>query len=126
MKTILGLLCFGLSVANAASLVFDNPSKPMVLPKGTTQFEIVLKSNPSTGYAWFLTNYNATLIKPISWQYHAITDKKRIGAPGESVWTFAVLSGADVVPQSTTLSFEYVRPWENASTTPTVVVVRVE
>ena len=121
---VLLLSSISFTAACAAPLTFEYPGKAIVLPQDTEQFEVVLNSNPSTGYSWFLMNYDSLLLKPIEEKYIANTDKKRIGAPGKDVWTFMVLPGAYIVPRATTLAFEYVRPWENTQPVSTVISVR--
>jgi inhibitor of cysteine peptidase len=58
------------------------------------EFTIKLKSNPTTGYSWFLRDYNAALIESVSHAFQAPTDKKLMGAPGFEVWKFKVKPAA--------------------------------
>jgi inhibitor of cysteine peptidase len=75
-------------------------------------FVIKLKSNPTTGYSWFLRDYNATLIESVKHEFVPSTDKKLVGAPGYELWTFKVNPAGFSVPQQTTIRFVYTRPWE--------------
>jgi predicted secreted protein len=82
-------------------------------------FEINLKSNPSTGYKWYLDNLNQQLITSVKQQYKASKPQKNkplIGASGIETWTFKVNKIAFNVPRTTTISFKYMRPWENDKT----------
>lgn len=75
------------------------------------QFIIKLHSNPSTGYSWFLREYDDKIIVPVKHSYEAAKNKL-VGAPGVDVWTFRVKASAFTVPQQTVIRFVYARPWE--------------
>jgi inhibitor of cysteine peptidase len=90
--------------------------KPVAMvTSGQPEFIIQLKSNPTTGYSWFLRGYNSELIQPIKHQFQA-PDTKLVGAPGFELWTFKVKAAGFVVPQQTLIRFVYARPWESAET----------
>lgn len=74
---------------------------------------IKLKSNPTTGYSWFLVKYNSHLIKPINHTY-VPPISQLVGASGEEVWRFRAEPAAFIVPQQTKIVFVYSRPWEDA------------
>lgn len=76
------------------------------------EFVIKLKSNPTTGYTWFLTDYNSALLEPVKHVFEPATNKKLIGAPGYELWIFRAKPAAFVVPQQTLIRFVYSRPWE--------------
>lgn len=76
------------------------------------QFTIKLKSNPTTGYTWFLREYSTEMITPIKHDFIA-PEKKLIGASGYEEWTFKVNPEAFVVPQLLTIRMVYTRPWKN-------------
>jgi inhibitor of cysteine peptidase len=78
------------------------------------EFIIKLKSNPTTGYTWFLTDYNAGLLEPVKQVFEAAANKKMIGASGYELWTFRMKPSAFVVPQQTLIRFVYSRPWEQS------------
>lgn len=70
-------------------------------------FLISLESNPSTGYAWALSDsYNANIVKFNGSNY---TDNAgaAVGTPGTEDWSFTGLKQG-----STTLEFNYARSWE--------------
>lgn len=75
------------------------------------QFIIQLKSNPSTGYSWFLREYDRNLFKPIKHEYQK-PDSHLMGAGGYELWTFQTLPGAFAVPQQSSIRFVYARPWQ--------------
>lgn len=74
-------------------------------------FTIRLKSNPSTGYAWFLREYDHDLLIPVKHEFkHA--DKELVGAPGSEMWTFKIKPAGFIVPQQSVLRLVYARPWQ--------------
>jgi inhibitor of cysteine peptidase len=83
----------------------------VVTPKNQ-RFIIKLQSNPSTGFSWFVREYDSSLLTAVSQKYVPPGDKKLIGEAGYELWTFQVKSQAFMVPQQTTIRFVYSRPWE--------------
>lgn len=86
-------------------------SKPIVVEQASPRFTVRLNANATTGFQWFLMNYDHDSIRPIR-SYYQAGDSKLMGAPGMSVWEFQVVPQAFRVPQVTHLEFEYRRPWE--------------
>ena len=77
------------------------------------EFVLKLKSNPTTGYSWFLREYNASLISPVKHTFQH-PSQKLIGAPGYELWTFRVKPAGFTVPQQTIIRMIYARPWQGA------------
>lgn len=105
-------------VISITSVMADTAKNVIVVTKNKSTFSIAMTANATTGYAWFLTDYNPRLIRPISHAYKvdAASVKQRItGAPGKSIWTFKVLPAAFKVPMATHLKWVYIRPWEGMS-----------
>lgn len=75
------------------------------------EFNLELKSNPTTGFSWFLREYNTDLITPVKRTFQA-GERKLIGAPGKEIWTFRVKPKGFIVPQQTTLRMIYTRPFQ--------------
>ena len=92
---------------------FTDPSKPIVVKQTDPGFSIILQSNPTTGYSWFLKSYDTDLISPISRKFYPSTNKKLVGAPGYEKWNFRVKSSGFAVPQVTNIVLIYARPWED-------------
>jgi inhibitor of cysteine peptidase len=89
-------------------------SKPAVVVTAQQPvFVIKLKSNPTTGYSWFLREYNDSGIQAVKHVFVAPTDKKLVGEPGYELWTFRVKPAGFVVPQQMMVRFTYTRPWES-------------
>ena len=113
---------FGVSVyADTPTYTEDKTS--IVADVKQLTFIIKLKSNPTTGYSWFLREYDADLITPVKHEFQQ-PEKKLIGAPGFELWTFRMKHAAFTVPQQTALRFVYARPWQGADNS-TQVVFRV-
>ena len=71
---------------------------------------VTLESNASTGYEWSLAdNSDESVLQEAGHEYVAPepTGTPVVGAGGEEVWTFTALSAG-----TSTISMEYVRPWE--------------
>jgi len=75
-----------------------------------------LKSNPTTGYSWFLTAYNPEFLTLQTHQYVAPTSHL-IGAPGYEIWTFKATPLALKAPMILNIEMRYARPWEPLSGT---------
>ncbi len=92
-------------------LPFSDVSKAISVYQKASQFSIKVASNPTTGYAWFLMDYDHALVEPMSRKYYPSTDGK-IGAPGYEVWVFKVAPEAFVVPQLLKIDMQYTRPFQ--------------
>ena len=107
---LLSLACCTTSFATPAAPKEKYPSTVSVNEKEKT-FTVEFKSNRTTGYSWFLSQYDTHLIKPIAYQYK-VPNVSIMGASGVSVWTFQVLPAAKSVPVITTITWLYARPWQ--------------
>ncbi len=85
--------------------------KIITLKKGTTQFNVELPSNKTTGYSWFLGTYDHKLFTPVGHEYIKPKNGK-MGAPGMERWTFKVDPKAYDVPRMTKMKFIYAQPWD--------------
>ncbi|MGY8753317.1 MAG: protease inhibitor I42 family protein [Phycisphaerales bacterium] len=88
--------------------------RDIVISSGRT-FEIVLPSNPTTGYTWELEIQNPTIIKDVSSNFVADASG-RIGVGGATTWKLRADGQGE-----TALTFSYHRPWEE-KVSPTKVV----
>lgn len=81
-------------------------------------FEIVLPANPTTGYGWVLTKYDANLIISLDkkfYQQQQANKAKIVGAPGYEKWRFCLTKDASNFAQNTNIVFSYKRSWEPTS-----------
>ena len=103
------------------------PEKKIYTEKDSTirvavgmEFSIILESNPTTGYSWkFSAALNEKVIQLVGDEFLP-PDNLRKGAPGEQLWTFRRVGDG-----STTISLEYLRPWEKGKTPARVVTFTV-
>lgn len=108
----------------ASTMIVKDASKAINISKQQSKFTVRLPANATTGYSWVLNgDYDQDLIKPVEHQYIA-PDKKLLGAPGTSEWTFQLQAKAFKVPTKITVTLDYMRPWEKAvSKTQTLTVI---
>lgn len=107
---ILGCIALSVSAQDNHSLRFTDLSKPIVVTQKSPFFTITLQSNATTGFTWFLTNYDSKLVTPLSMTYHPPISQM-VGAPGIMEWKFKVNPEAFIVPEYTTIALAYMRPW---------------
>lgn len=101
--------------AHKGITMFSNLNKAIVLSSKDAEFSLQFESNPTTGYSWFLTDYNKALFTFVKHEFVAPKDKKRMGAPGHELWTFRANADFFMAPQMTKIHFTYQRPWEKES-----------
>jgi inhibitor of cysteine peptidase len=111
MASIAIFLLNYVALASPSSADYTQDKTGIVITADQPRFTIKLKSNPTTGYSWFLREYHPSFLEPIHYQFYP-GDTKLVGASGADVWTFHVKPSAFVVPQQTIIRFVYLRPWE--------------
>lgn len=106
-----------LSIANAIETptIYTAQKTHITITTAQPQFIIQLKSNPTTGFSWFLKKYNPQWIQPIKHHFQAPDNPKLIGAPGYELWTFKVKPEGFTKPLQTSMIFVYQRPWEKTN-----------
>jgi predicted secreted protein len=89
---------------------------------GGERFEIRLESNPSTGYAWELSEMTTPDLVVLESRTHVPADSDLVGASGTDVFVFTAVRGAGV------LRLEYVRSFDDPVVAERVAefVVRVD
>lgn len=103
--------CTVLSAQAAAPQTnFSDPNKTIMVSKQAPQFTITLRSNPSTGYSWFIKKYNPDFIKVIKHKYMPPISQL-VGAGGVDVWTFELTPVALTAPHVLKISMLYTRAW---------------
>ncbi|HEX2204569.1 MAG TPA: protease inhibitor I42 family protein [Longimicrobium sp.] len=94
--------------ADTGELGHSDPRRPIVAAAGT-EFQLVLKSNPSTGYAWILADsLPPGVLALVGSRYEP--DRRsagRDGGGGRERWTFRALG-----PGEAAIPLVYARPWE--------------
>lgn len=89
---------------------YTDPNNIVQVTPTDSTVTIKIKSNATTGYSWFLTDYNSALLTPVFSKYVAPTSNL-VGAAGYVEWQFSVNKAAFAVPQLTQVSMQYIRPW---------------
>jgi len=98
------------------AIQMTNPAKSIQVVKDQPEFTIKLRSNATTGYAWFIVNYDKQLMTVESHSYHA-PDAKVVGAAGYQLWKFKAKPGAFIAPQMTSIEMSYTKPWDAEDST---------
>ena len=84
------------------------------------EFSIILESNPTTGYSWkFRSHLDENEIQ-LTGDEFLPPDNLRKGAPGKQLWTFRRVGEG-----STTISLEYLRPWEKGKPPARIMIFTV-
>jgi len=115
MKIVFSLMILFCGYAFAAeekAAAATEDHSAIIVMQAKPQFSIHLPSNPSTGYSWFLHQYDIHTLTPIG-HYFQKQAANQVGATGVEVWTFRVRKSAFKVPKQTTIDFLYARPWES-------------
>ncbi len=93
-------------------------SKLIVLEPGRT-FQVVLQSNPTTGYGWDLSINSPNVVKEVAKNYVA-DSSGRIGVGGETTWTLRTHASGIAK-----LTFSYGRSWATDSTATRTVIFSI-
>lgn len=91
--------------------IYTENTLNIIVSKDHPEFTLKLKSNPTTGFSWFLREYSRNLVKPLKHSFQKPT-QQLMGAPGYEWWTFRIKPAGFIVPQSTTVRMIYARPWQ--------------
>ena len=97
---------------SAVRLKDDDNGTSVTLAVGET-LELVLTSNPTTGYSWSAAEVPACLEQEGEPEYDSDAPPGMMGAGGEDTWRFTAAE-----PGEGTLRLEYTRPWESAEEAP--------
>ena len=89
-KNLSFLICSLVLWGCTQSAQFSDPAQPIEVVAGN-QFQIVLDSNPTTGYHWeFVEEVDGSVIQFVSKDYNA-DEPVMPGSGGTDVWTFKAL-----------------------------------
>ncbi|MDO8954044.1 MAG: protease inhibitor I42 family protein [Gammaproteobacteria bacterium] len=103
----------------------DAPKQTINVSSQQHLVKIALPANATTGYQWYVSNYNTDLLTLTAYHYLAPTNH-RIGAGGTAEFIFSVKPGFHVAPQITNVSFVYGQSWDmNGETTRTVTLTSI-
>ena len=100
------------SIARQLKWEINHPNQAINVSHQQHHFQLVLASNPSTGYRWFLVHLPRHWIRAIG--QRTLTIKKtqsRLSVPTISVWDFAMLHAHYQVPRLLKIKLLYAQPW---------------
>jgi len=108
------------SAKTPAEPIYTTENLNIMVTAAEPTFTIKLKSNPTTGYSWFLRGYDKNLVVP---KAHHIQKNAQglVGAPQFELWTFSIKPAGFIVPHQTTLRFVYTRPWQGGESEAPVI-----
>lgn len=92
----------------------SQPEKAILLTKQRPVYQLVLPSNPSTGYRWYLIAYDDQFLTLVKHDYHQ-PNGHQLGASGEDKWVFRANSSAFKAPMLLNVQLIYARPWDIAN-----------
>lgn len=100
-----------LSLAETKPAPISDDTKPIMVNANDPYVTIRLKSNPTTGYRWFIRSYPHAFIVP---QQHSVEKQTSnlMGAPTQEVFTFKLNRIAFTAPHHFIIRFSYLRPFE--------------
>lgn len=101
------------SVVDDTQMEADATSHIAVLNPNDNHVEIRLAANNSTGYSWFVRDYNYHLLKLESYHYVEPTVTDLVGVRGTAVFVFSVNSGFYDAPQMTSIELVYGQTWQS-------------
>lgn len=99
------------SIAAPQAYNITDPKRTLNISEKYPEFSITLRSNPTTGYSWFMKKYNPHFITVVKHVYHPPISQL-VGAGGVDVWTFRLTPAAFTVPHKLKMKMIYARPWE--------------
>lgn len=108
--TVISVLALALMAGSTIAQAGDN-NKALTVSAQQTTVTVTLPSNATTGYQWFVTDYDHHLLELKNYQYQAPNNGK-MGAPGAAVFKFTALSSFTAAPQLTKINFVYARAWD--------------
>ncbi len=122
---ISSFLALALTLSSAAHLAFaDTPSptstannpanKPVAISPDQNILTINIQANPSTGYNWYLSQFNNQFFTLSSYQFTP-GKTKMPGSPGTATFNFTINPIFHTGPYLSEIDFTYLRPWDMSS-----------
>lgn len=123
LQAALLAFCFASVSVMAATLNVFTADKPNIMVAQTNpNFTLKLKSNPTTGFTWFLRDYDDALVVPVKHTFET-SETKLMGAPGYDFWEFKMKPSAFLVPRQTIVRMIYARPFSGDNVTPVMFTI---
>ncbi len=99
----------------------DNINQNIQLTSQQQTVQITLPANATTGYQWYVQNYDRNLLSTQSYRYGAPTSTA-LGAGSNATFVFNIDPRFYDAPQITTLTFIYQQPWNPGKNTTSATV----
>lgn len=100
-------------------------NKPILSESKDGSFNIELPANLSTGFQWYLYDYNRNILELLNYNYIPSEDSKKLaGAPGLAKWTFKVNSNIKG-PVYTKLKLIYKRAFEKLNNQDSTEIITI-
>ena len=97
------------------------------IPENQHTFTLQLNANATTGYQWFLENYNPTYFTYLGYHYVSPSNNpngpKLMGAPGLAQFKFQVNPVFHQGPLTSQIHLVYGQPWNMTATTGTTITL---
>ncbi|MCD6046018.1 MAG: hypothetical protein K0R48_1181 [Gammaproteobacteria bacterium] len=97
-------------LVTASSDPYTDANRAITVTADNPEFSIRLKSNPTTGYRWYLKAWPNTWLKVMGLDYSA-NNTALVGSGGEEVWHFKVLPQAFQARMLMSIEFVSIQPW---------------
>lgn len=114
-KIIPGVLILCFAAVFSCRLWAYESNEDILVNRNEPNFVIAVQSNPSTGYAWHVVNYNKKMLQYLGQSYAPPGGQGLLlGTPGMSHLKFK-LRNEQTIPMSSTITISYHRSWEKNS-----------
>lgn len=107
------------------AMAANNNDQTIRLANNQETVDITLSANATTGYQWFVQNYDHNLLSLQNYRYAPTAQsgtKQLVGRGGTAIFTFNVDPSFYDGPQVTTVQFVYEQPWSAGQSTSTATV----
>jgi len=112
-----------LGVCSVMNAYADNQTQNIRLEPEQQTLDISLPANATTGYQWFVENYDHQLLSLQNYRYtQNQAARGKVGVGGTAVFTFTVDPRFYDAPQVTTVTFVYQQPWSPGQNTSTATI----
>ncbi len=95
------------------TIIINNSNQYQIINKNNPNIQIHLNNNSgSTGYHWYLFNYNKNYLQLLGSNIIKINNTKKIlGMPNIQSFNFILKNNAFLAPMLLEITFVYIRPW---------------
>ncbi len=116
-KILISLLSAGMALMSYA----DNINQNIQLTNDQQSVQITLPANATTGYQWYVQNYDHNLLGLQSYHY-AAPNTGLVGAGGKAIFVLTIDPRFYDAPQTSTVTFIYQQAWNPGQNTSTASI----